>query len=147
MKRCLELARKSMKLGNAPVGSVIAKEDSIIGEGLELGKSKNDITFHAEIEAIRDALKNEKVSKLYKTTLYTTHEPCIMCSYTIRHYGIEKVVYGLSSKEIGGHTSEFALLNTASVSNWGLAPEIISGCMEEECLELNTIFTTQQEKK
>ena len=64
MTRCLELGRASMELGNAPVGAVLVHNGEIVGEGLELGKTKNDITYHAEIEAIRDALRKQNVTKL-----------------------------------------------------------------------------------
>ena len=46
--------------GNPPVGSVIVKNDKIIGIGIEAGKTSNDITRHAEIEAIKDALKTSE---------------------------------------------------------------------------------------
>lgn len=133
MLRCIELGKESMRYGNSPVGAVLVIDGQIVGEGLELAKSKNDITYHAEIEAIRDALQKLNVTKLYNTTLYTTHEPCLMCSYSIRHYGIEKVVYGIPVSEIGGHSSSFKLLETKEVSNWSVFPGIISGFMKREC--------------
>ena len=147
MLRCIELGRQSMAKGNAPVGSVIVRDGEIIGEGLELGKTQNDITYHAEIEAIRDALKKGAFTKLSGTTLYTTHEPCLMCSYAIRHYEIKKVVYGLSVKDIGGHTSDFAVLKTTGVSNWPVIPEIISGFMEAECHALQNELKTKKNNK
>lgn len=147
MLRCIELGYQSLASGNAPVGSVVVQNDLIIGEGLELGKSKNDITYHAEIEAIRNALKQQNTQKLPGTTLYTTHEPCMMCSYVIRHYGIEKVVYSLPVQEIGGHSSEFGILKTDGVSNWAVIPEIISGFMKEDCLKLQEDFIESKSKR
>lgn len=140
MQRAIDLGRDAMKLSNAPVGAVIVSNGEIVGEGLELGQTKNDITFHAEIEAIRDALTKLNTNKLPGTILYTTHEPCIMCSYAIRHYQIEKVVYGLSVKDIGGHTSGFDVLQTKTVSNWGPVPEVIGRFMETECRALNNEY-------
>lgn len=141
MQRAIELGNNAMKLGNAPVGAVLVSNGEIVGEGLELGQTKNDITFHAEIEAIRDALKKPDTNKLTGTTLYTTHEPCLMCSYAIRHYQVEKIIYGLSVKDIGGHTSEFDILQTKTVSNWGPIPEVIGGFMETECRALNNEYS------
>ena len=81
MERCIELGKEAMLCGNPPVGSILVKDDVILGIGKEAGKSGNDITKHAEIEAIRHALANHQ--SLKNSILYTTHEPCIMCSYVL----------------------------------------------------------------
>lgn len=146
MRRCLELGRESMRLGNAPVGSLLVLNGQVIGEGLELGKSKNDITYHAEIEAIRDALKKLEVTKLTGAVLYTTHEPCLMCSYTIRHYEIAEVYFGLAVGEIGGHSSVYKLLDTNEISIWAKPPKVISGVLASECQQLHDEFLDQKKK-
>ena len=46
---------------------------------------------------------------LGQSTLYTTHEPCIMCSYLIRHHRIPWVVYGVSVQHVGGVTSQYSV--------------------------------------
>ena len=58
MRNSLELGKQALAEGNSPVGSVIVYQDKIIGEGVEAGKTANDVTYHAEILAIRDAIKN-----------------------------------------------------------------------------------------
>lgn len=138
MKKCIELGKKAMRNGNPPVGSILVQNNTIIGIGMEAGKSMNDITKHAEIEAIRDALKQHQ--SLNDVTLYTTHEPCIMCSYVIRHHQIKTIVYGITSKYVGGKTSDYNLLETESVPKWGKMPEIIDGILEEECLNLSETY-------
>ena len=140
MKRCLELGQQSMDLGNSPVGAVLVKDGKIIGEGLELAKTHNDITYHAEVEAIRDALKNTGAKKLEGTVLYTTHEPCLLCSYAIRHYRIAAVYFGLSTGDIGGHSSDFKLLATDKVSSWQEAPLVQGGIMKKDCEALQQAF-------
>ena len=102
MKFAIDLARKTKARGDAPVGSVVVQDGSIIAEGMEGGKTKKDITFHAEIEAIREANIITGKSDLSDCILYTTHEPCIMCSYVIRHPKINTVVFGVSVIETGG---------------------------------------------
>ncbi len=135
MKRCIELGKEAMLNGNPPVGSILVSNNIIIGIGREAGKSENDITKHAEIEAIRDAIKNHQ--PLNNAILYTTHEPCIMCSYVIRHHQIKTVVYGIKSKYVGGATSNFKILETDKVANWKVKPKIIQGVLENECLALS----------
>ena len=58
MQRCSALAEQAAANGNSAVGSVIVKDDQVIGEAGESVNSKKDITCHAEIEAIRAALKH-----------------------------------------------------------------------------------------
>lgn len=141
MEQCIALAKEAMLNGNPPVGSIIVRRDKIIGIGVEAGKSSKDITKHAEIEAIKDVLANRQL--LHDSGLYTTHEPCVMCSYVIRHYHIKTIVYGAKSEYVGGVTSEFKILETENVPNWKGTPKIIEGILEDECLNLSTEYTNQ----
>ena len=133
MAQCIVLAQLAKARGDSPVGSIIVKNGRVIGEGIEGGKTHKDITFHAEIEAIRQATANLQSSDLSGCTLFTTHEPCIMCSYVIRHHKISIVVAGLSSGEIGGYSSGFPLLSDTTIEKWGTPPEIRTGVSEEAC--------------
>ena len=126
MNRCEELGNAAAKKGNAPVGAIIVKDDEIISEAKEAGKTKNDITCHAEIEAIRIAIKKLKSHDLSEFILFTTHEPCIMCSYVIRFCRIKKVVYQDAVEYLGGISSSMPLLLSDEVPpHWAKAPEII----------------------
>ena len=143
LKVCLKLGKEAMATGNAPVGSVIIKAGELIGEGREAGKSKKDITCHAEIEAIRDAIR-KGFTDLTQATLYTTHEPCIMCSYVIRHHKIPIVVLGLEVPEIGGYTSAYPVLKATEITGWGPEPEIITGVLGQECLTLDQEYRNKK---
>ena len=126
MQRCEILGEEAANKGNPRVGAVIVKGDEIISEAEEAGKSKNDITCHAEIEAIREAVKKLGSSDLSACILFTTHEPCIMCSYVIRFYRIKKVVYQNAIDYLGGISSSMPLLLSDEVpSHWTKAPEIV----------------------
>ena len=138
MKKCIELGKEAMLNGNPPVGSILIKNNIIIGVGKEAGKSENDITKHAETEAIRDAISNYQ--SLKGTILYTTHEPCIMCSYVIRHHQIKTIVYGVKSEYVGGVTSKFNILETKSIPSWEQIPVLIEGVLENECLALSKTY-------
>jgi tRNA(adenine34) deaminase len=132
MKFSIDLARIAKSRGDAPVGSVVVQAGSIIAEGIEGGKTKKDITFHAEIEAIREASLITGSSDLSDCILYTTHEPCIMCSYVIRHAKINTVVFGISVVETGGVHSFYPILTDAKIKSWGKPPRIVKGIMERE---------------
>ncbi|MGB7498862.1 MAG: nucleoside deaminase [Moheibacter sp.] len=133
MNRCIEIAGISKQRGESPVGSVIVRNGQIIGEGVESVQARNDISFHSEIEAIRDACQQLGHRDLSGCVLYTTHEPCIMCSFIIRQTKISKVIFGLSTGEIGGFSSKLSVLTDQTVERWNQPPEIICGFMENEC--------------
>ncbi len=125
MQRCYELAEESRLKGESPVGSLIVLEGKIIAEATERSKENNDISFHAEAEAIRQALKKMNVKHLPDTVLYTTHEPCILCSYMIRHYKIAEVVYAESVGGLGGIDSDTPILRMEHFEKWGSHPMIL----------------------
>ena len=144
MEKCLQLANRALKNGDPPVGAILVLGKIIIGEGVESGKSSGDITNHAEIVAIRNAINNGFGKDLPKTKLYTTHEPCIMCSYVIRHHHIPEIIFGIPVEYIGGATSSFGVLITEKVPKWGSKPTIIQGICKEECESLNKKFLSRK---
>lgn len=140
MKKCLELGEIALKNSDPPVGAILVLNGEIIGKGIESGKTSEDITNHAEIVAIRDAIQKGFASQLSSAALYSTHEPCIMCSYVIRHHKIPKIVYGADVEFIGGFTSQFPVLVTEEIPKWGRKPEVVTGICESDCKELSSKF-------
>jgi tRNA(adenine34) deaminase len=136
MIACIELALTSKESGNSPVGSLIAREGQIIARGVERVRQNQDITYHAELEAIRSATVLLNSQDLSSCTLYTTHEPCIMCSYVIRHTKINTVVYGASSGKTGGVHSPYPILLDDKIKSWGKPPKIVKGVLKKDCEEL-----------
>ena len=126
IQRCESLGKEAATNGDAPVGSVIIMDDEIISEAMEAGKSKNDITCHAELEAIRLAVKKMNSNDLPDCIIYSTHEPCILCSYVIRFYKIKKVVYQHAVNYLGGVSSSMPLLLVKEVPpHWGDVPVVV----------------------
>ncbi|MBC7919753.1 MAG: nucleoside deaminase [Ferruginibacter sp.] len=125
MERCFQLAETARQRGDSPVGSLLVRRGQVIGEGIEGGKTHRDITFHAEIEAVRSAVAALGSYDLTGCTLYTSHEPCLMCAYVIRHARISTVVMNQRSGEIGGVSSAYPLLTANDISVWGKPPDIV----------------------
>ena len=65
MARALELAAQAAQVGDVPVGCVIVRDGEIIGEGRNRREENGDATAHAELEAIRDAFREDGVSMTY----------------------------------------------------------------------------------
>lgn len=137
MAKCIELAKVAKLRGDSPVGSIIVLDGQIIAKGIEGGKTFKDITFHAEIEAIRNARELLQIQDFSNCSMYTTHEPCIMCSYVIRHHQVKSIIIGLSTGEIGGFSSKYPILKDTDIKKWGNPPAVLFGILEKECRELH----------
>jgi tRNA(Arg) A34 adenosine deaminase TadA len=122
MDRCLELAALAAAEGESPVGSVVVKDGQIIGEAYEKSKQLKDITRHAEVLAVMDAVSN--TGSCAGATLYTNVEPCLLCSYVIRHHRIARVVYSRACGELGGTNPQFNILTTGDIKAWGEPPTV-----------------------
>lgn len=120
LQRCMELGEQAAAEGESPVGSIIVKDGLIIGEAYEKSRQLKDITRHAEVLAIMDAV--EKHGSCAGAVLYTNAEPCILCSYVIRHHKIAEVVFNKYCGELGGTGPQFDLLTTNNISTWSAAP-------------------------
>jgi tRNA(adenine34) deaminase len=137
MKRCIELAQSAQLQGNTPVGSLIVIDGEIVGEGVEGLPTGSDVTAHAEVIACQQAVDNLGSKQLDGAILYSTAEPCFMCSYVIRQCGISLVVFGKDTPDIGGVTSNLPILTNAQFGNWLPPPEILGGILQSECEQLS----------
>jgi len=86
---------------------------------------------------VRDAIANQKRDLLSASVMYTTHEPCIMCSYVIRYHRIARIVYGSAVEFVGGATSPFKVLETEHVPKWGERPLIEGARCMDQCIRLS----------
>ena len=126
LRRGQELGQLASASGNPPAGALIIYEGKVISEAHEASKTKNDITCHAEIEALRLAVRHLDSNDLSACVLYTNYEPCVMCAYAIRYYKVSKVVFQHSVLFFGSTSSPSGLLTTTSVPHhWAQPPEII----------------------
>ena len=137
MKRCIELAKTAQAQGNTPVGSVVVVDDKVLAEGMETWPGGKDLSGHAELLACQAATEKLGQSTLAGATLYSTAEPCFMCSYVIRQSGISLVVYGKETPVIGGVTSPLPVLTDERLNKWMPPPKIIPGILAEECGQLS----------
>ena len=144
MRRCIELAQIAQSRNNTPVGSVVVIDGVIVGEGIEELPSGIDVTGHAEVLACQSAVHHTGNKLLKGASLYTTAEPCFMCSYVIRQCGIAVVVFGLDTPIVGGVTSSMPILTDPSLSDWMPPPRIIHGVLRNECQKLKSANTGYQ---
>ena len=99
LKMAIQMAKISKDKGNLPYGCVLVNsEGDILLKGENSIVTENDCLGHAEINLIREASKKYSFEELNQCTIYTSDEPCPMCSSAIFWSGIKKLVYGLSKK-------------------------------------------------
>jgi tRNA(adenine34) deaminase len=131
MDRCIDLSRSAVAEGEYPFGSLIARGDEIIAEAINQVFRQTDESRHAEIIAISLVRKSLGKKSLRECTIYTTVEPCAMCSFCIRAAGIGRVVYALRSPVLGG-ISRWDILRDRTLARrlpflFRSAPEIVTG--------------------
>ena len=104
MKEALAEARLALEEEEIPVGAIIVSEGKIIGRGHNMTERLNDVTAHAEMQAITAASEYLGGKYLNKCTLYVTVEPCIMCAGAIGWSQLGRLVYGTKDEKRGYST-------------------------------------------
>lgn len=143
MQIALQLAQEAAAAGEVPVGSVIVKNDKIIGRGYNAPITTHDPSAHAEIRAMRDAAQHLGNYRLVGCTLYVTLEPCAMCTGAIQHARIAKVIYGASDLKTGACGSVVNLMAEPKLNHH---TEISGGIMAEACGAILSDFFTSRRK-
>lgn len=125
MARCFELAEEARARGDTPVGSlIVGAGGEILAEASERNRTA-DLFAHAELLAVRRAVRAGGNKDLGRCALYTTNEPCFLCSFAIRQTAIARVVIAERTPHIGGASSQYPILTARDISVWGDPPEIV----------------------
>ena len=101
MKKALQEAQEAFDKGEIPVGAVIVIKDRIIARAHNLTEQLNDVTAHAEMQAITAAANFLGGKYLKDCTLYVTLEPCQMCAGALYWSQISKIVYAARDEQRG----------------------------------------------
>lgn len=101
MKQALLEAQKAFDRDEVPVGAVVVCQDRIIARAHNLTETLNDVTAHAEMQAITAAANYLGGKYLQDCTLYVTLEPCVMCAGALAWAQIGRIVYGASDEKRG----------------------------------------------
>lgn len=132
MKQALMEAQKAFASGEVPVGDVVVCRDRIIGRGHNLTEMLNDVTAHAEMQAITAAANNLGGKYLNECTLYVTVEPCVMCAGAIAWAQTGKLVFGAADDKRGYQKYAPDALHPKTV--------VIKGVLVDECAQLMKDF-------
>ena len=131
MKKALQEAEVAFEKGEIPVGAIIVVANKVIARTHNLTELLNDVTAHAEMQAITSAANYLGGKYLKDCTLYVTLEPCQMCAGALYWSQITKIVYG-ATDENRGYLKMGTQLHPKTV--------VVSGVLENECAELMPKF-------
>lgn len=124
MRLALQEAYQALEEDEVPIGCVIVMNDKIISKGHNLTERLNDVTAHAEIQAITAGADFLGGKYLKDCVLYVTMEPCLMCAGALYWSKISRVVIG-ARDEKQGFISKNITLHPKT--------ELITGVLENEC--------------
>jgi len=144
MKIALKLAEKAFTQNEIPVGSVVVKENRIIGRGYNQKERLKDPTAHAEIISISAASSTINDWRLNGATLYVSKEPCSMCAGAIINSRISRLVFGAYDDQKGCCGSLYQICGDKRL---GSNTVVKGGVLEDRCSEILSEFFHLKRKK
>ncbi len=117
MVRAMALAKSAEANDEVPVGAVLVLDGEIVGEGANAPISSNDVSAHAELNALRQACSALENYRLPNSTLYVTLEPCAMCAGAIVHARVARVVIATNEPRAGAAGSVFNVLDNSALNH------------------------------
>lgn len=124
MKMAYQEAEAARDRDEVPIGCIIVSNNRVIARAHNLTEALNDVTAHAEMQAITSAANFLGGKYLQNCTLYVTLEPCVMCAGALSWSQISKVVIGARDEQ-RGYINKGLSLHPKT--------EVIIGIMEHQC--------------
>lgn len=138
MREALKEAQKAYDADEVPVGAVVVADNRIIARAHNLTERLNDVTAHAEMQAITAAAHAIGGKYLTDCTLYVTLEPCMMCAGALAWSQISGIVFGAPDLKKGFTLLEKNILHPKTT--------LVKGVMAEECEKIIKDFFVQKRK-
>lgn len=132
MRHALREAEQAFSADEVPIGAVIVCRDQLIGRGHNLTERLNDVTAHAEMQAITAAAEFLGGKYLHECVLYVTVEPCVMCAGALNWAHMGRIVFGAFDEKAGYRRIGNTLLHPKT--------KITGGILEPQCADLMKAF-------
>ena len=128
MRMAYQQAQMAFDKDEVPVGAIVVFKDRVIAKAHNLTETLNDVTAHAEMQAITAAANTLGGKYLKGCTLYVTLEPCVMCAGGLAWSQIDQIVYGAHDEKRGFTQVKQTILHPKT--------QVIAGIMEAECSQI-----------
>jgi tRNA(Arg) A34 adenosine deaminase TadA len=147
MQQAIALSASAVDHGNEPFGAVLVKDGAVVYTNENQIYTAHDPTFHGEAGLIRRFCAETGITDLREYTLYSSCEPCFMCSGALVWVKLGRLVYGASNDDLeqllgnrGCNCSKMVFDN----SFWH--PEVTTGVLREESLAVLRAYFTEHQK-
>ena len=131
MRDALREAQSALEEGEVPIGAVVVCKGRIIARGHNLTETLNDVTAHAEMQAVTAAASWLGGKYLNDCTLYVTVEPCPMCAAALNWAQVGRIVYGAADPRRGYTLFTPPLLHPRTQVTTGILSDECSALMKE----------------
>ncbi|WP_044500114.1 nucleoside deaminase [Nostoc sp. PCC 7107] len=133
----MRLALEAAKKGDWPYGAVIVKDDEVVEVAYNTVQRNNDPSAHAEMNVIRSLANKLKNPSLEGYSIYTTCEPCPMCTTVCIWAGISEITYGVSIQDlISINQSQIHVFCEEIIAKSFRKIKVTKGILKDECLAL-----------
>ena len=147
MRKAIELSMLAVEHGNEPFGAVLVKDNEMVFTNENQIYTRHDPTFHGEAGLIREFCAQTGITDLQEYTMYSSCEPCFMCSGAMVWVKLGRLVYAASNMELekilgneGCNCSKMVFDN----SFW--QPQVTAGVLREESLVILNAYFERHEK-
>ena len=147
MRKAIELSMLAVEHGNEPFGAVLVKDNEMVFTNENQIYTRHDPTFHGEAGLIREFCAQTGITDLQEYTMYSSCEPCFMCSGAMVWVKLGRLVYAASNMELekilgneGCNCSKMVFDN----SFW--QPQVTTGVLREESLVILKAYFEKHEK-
>lgn len=147
IRRAIELSKSAVEHGNEPFGAVLVKDGEIVFENENQIYTGNDPTFHAEMGLIRRFIAETGITNLSQYTLYSSCEPCFMCTGAMVWTKLGRLVYGASGIDLCKILGfEGAECSKTVFEGSGARTETAAGVLREEALMVLEEYFAEHKK-
>ena len=137
MRLAIEEAKLSRKTGNKGYGAVVVFGEQILGKAHDTAGTEKDPSLHAEVNAIRQAVKTVGDPNLSGAVLFSSCEPCPMCASLAVWANLTTIVYGASIQETAQLGKARILVDSTEIVNKSpVMIEVIGNVLRDECMAL-----------
>ncbi len=138
IRECYALAKKAVENGNHPFGALLVLEGGTVLKAENTVNSSQDQTRHAEMNLVSEASRLFDPATLARVILYTSTEPCAMCTGAIFQAGISQVVFGCRAQALYALVNSDLFISSRDILALGRRETIVTGpVLEDEGMQIH----------